>query len=142
MRKRQWSKRTWVLEVRRGLVESDLSDIGDALIGELLSGSPTGRDGVWPAEPVRDLLEDIESRPMEDGLVAGAMTNRGLTTHGILEGGGQERALAGRYREMVAKIDTKWLRTAGALRRLADHYEQEGRWRDDQAEQRADSDYL
>ena len=132
----------WVLEVRRGLVESDLSDIGDALLGEVLSGSPTGRDGVWPAEPVRDLLEDIESRHMEEGLIAGAITSRGMTTHGILEGGGQERALADRYHEMAAKIDTKWLRTASALRRLADHYEQKARRRDDQAQQRADADYL
>ena len=134
--------RRWVSEARRGLMESGLSDMGDAFVGELLSGSPTGRDGVWPAEPVRNLLEEIESQPMEDGLMSGALTRRGMTTHGLLEGGEQERGLAGLYREMAAKIDTKWLRAADVLRRMADHYEEEGRQRDDQAERRADSDYV
>ena len=131
---------SWVLVVRRGLVERNLSEIGDALLGELLSGSPTGRDGVWPAEPVRGLLEDIESRHIEDGLIAGAMTSRGMTTHGILEGGEQERGLAGLYREMASKIDTRWLRTAEVLRRLADHYDEQARRRDEQAERLADFD--
>ena len=131
--------RNWVLEVRRELTERGLSDMGDAFVGELLSGSPTGHDGVWPAEPVRDLLEDIESQPMEDGLMSGAMNSRGRTTHGILEGGGQEKGLAGLYRETAEKIDTRWLRAADALRRLADHYDEEARYRDEITERRADS---
>jgi len=130
--------RNWVYEVRQGLKEHGVTDLGDAFIGELLSGSPTGGDGVWPAEPVRDLLEDIQSRSMEEGLMAGAMSDRGRTTHGILEGGGQERGLAGLYRKMAAKIDTRWLRTAGVLRRLADNYEEEAHNREETVEGRAD----
>ncbi|MCY4620482.1 MAG: hypothetical protein OXD34_01405 [bacterium] len=134
--------RDWVLEVRRELAKRGLSDMGDGLIGQLLSGSPTGQDGVWPAEPVRDLIEYIESRHMEDGLVSGAMNNRGRTTHGILEGGEQERGLAGLYQEMAGKIDTRWLRAANVLRRLADNYEEEALRREGIVERRADLDFV
>lgn len=72
---------SWVVRARRGLSERDRSAIGDHLIGEVLSGSPTGADGVWPAEPVRDLLEEIESEHLEDGLASGGVIARGMTTH-------------------------------------------------------------
>lgn len=134
--------RSWILEARRGLAERGLSEMGDAYLGEMLSGSPTGQDGVWPAEPVRDVLESAGSRPMEDGLVSGAMSNRGRTSHGILEGGGQERGLAALYREMAAKIDTRWLRTARVLRQLAALYEEVALRREEIVERRADLDYV
>jgi len=41
--------------------------IGDRCIGKLLSHSPTGNDGVWPHETVRDILERYESRGIEVG---------------------------------------------------------------------------
>lgn len=132
--------RSWVLEVCRGLTERGLSGIGGVFVGELLSGSPTGKDGVWPAEPVRDLVEALESEHLEDGFVSGAVTSRGRTAHLTLEGGEQERGLAGLYREVASKIDTRSLRTAGVLRRLADHYEEEARRRDEQAERFGDLD--
>ena len=134
------SLRSWVHKARRRLQQRGMSYLGDSFIGELLSGSPTGRDGAWPAEPVRELLEEIESRPMEEGLMAGAINARGTTTHGILEGGGQERALRDRYRAMAAKTDTRWLRTSRVLRQLADHYHGQALYRDEIAQGRADSD--
>ena len=139
----EWSidiLKNWLGETQRLLKERDRSDIGDMFIGEMLSGSPTGNDGAWPAEPVRDLLEALESEHLEDGLVSGAVTSRGRTAHRMLEGGEQERGLGGLYREMASKIETRWLRSAEVLRRLADHYEEEARQRDEQAERLADFD--
>ena len=132
--------KSWVREARRRLRERDRSDIGDMLIGELLSGSPTGTDGTWPAEPIRELVEALDSERLEDGLVSGAVTSRGRTAHRMLEGGEQERGLGGLYREMASKIETRWLRSAEVLRRLADYYEEEARQRDEQAERLADFD--
>ena len=123
-----------MVRARRGLSERDRSAIGDHLIGEVLSGSPTGADGVWPAEPVRDLLEEIESEHLEDGLASGGVIVRGMTTHEILEGGRQERGLAALYREMAAKIVIRWPRTARVLRLLAEHYDAEADHRDATAE--------
>ncbi len=130
----------WVREARRVLVQWGRSEMGDAFIGEMLSGSPTGIDGVWPAEPVRVLIECLESEDMEDGLISGAVSSRGMITHRVLEGGEQERGLAGLFREMASKVDTRWLRTARVLRRLADHYDEHARRRDEQAERLADFD--
>ena len=130
----------WIREARRLLRTRNRSDMGHAFIGEMLSGSPTGKDGVWPAEPVRVLVECLENEDLEDGLVSGAVTGRGRTAHRVLEGGEQEKGLAGLYREMASKIDTRWLRTAEVLRRLADHYDEQARQRDEQAERLADMD--
>jgi len=42
------------------------------------SGSPPGADGIWPAEAIRDFLEDLESESLEQGLEI----SRGVTSHG------------------------------------------------------------
>ncbi|MYB45869.1 MAG: hypothetical protein F4X74_13140 [Acidimicrobiia bacterium] len=51
------------------------------------------------------------------------------------------RGLAGIARWLTT-IDTRWLRTADVLRRLADHYEEEARNRKVIVDRRADMDYF
>jgi len=46
----------WVNEVRRMLEEADRKKIGDDQIGNYLSNSPNGSDGVWPHETIRDVM--------------------------------------------------------------------------------------
>jgi hypothetical protein len=49
----------WVREARLQLADLDRADIGDEQIGQVLSASPKGSDGLWLAEPVRDLIETV-----------------------------------------------------------------------------------
>jgi excisionase family DNA binding protein len=130
----------WVKAARLALSEADRSDIGDELIGEAFAHSPTGDDGVWPAEPVRDLLEGIGSRELENGIVLGKLNSRGFTTRGIYEGGHQERQLAQQYREWSKITRARWPRTGRLLRDLAESYERQARREDLEAELDADSD--
>lgn len=132
--------RAWVLEARRLLRERGRSGVGDLYIGELLSGAPPGSDGIWPAEPVRDLLEELASEGVEQGVATGRLNSREVTVRHRLEGGVQERELAGRYSDWAHKVEARWPSTGRVLRQMADSYEWEARRHDDEAEALSDQD--
>ena len=102
---------TWVNEARRLCRERSREDIGDQQIGQMLANAPIGDDGVWPCEPVRDLLDSLASRHV--GIfVIGKSNLRGVTSRGVFDGGGQERSLADRCLDDAARIAAKWPFTA------------------------------
>jgi hypothetical protein len=116
--------RDWVIEARRLLAESGRASVGDLSIGEVLAYAPPGSDGLWPAEPVRDLIEDLESPDFERGLRNGKFNSRGLVTWSPDGGGVQERGLAAQFRAWAERVADGWPRTAAVLRQLADHYDE------------------
>ncbi len=122
--------RLWARRARHLLADRDRIDIGDQQIGQMLSGSPKGSDGVWPAEVVRELIEDIGSQQLELGFVIGIEGGRGVTVRGPYDGGDQERKLAAQYRDWSTAIINVWPRTGMALRIVAEHYEREARRED------------
>ena len=126
----------WVLEARRICEERDRGVIGDEQIGEVLANSPTGSDGIWPCEPVRDLLENVRSTELVRGIVTGRVNQRGATSRRAGEGGDQERELVDSYRSDAMRVLVKWPFTAKLLNDLADFYDRDARWHDDIAEQR------
>lgn len=124
----------WVNEARRLCQERGRGSIGDSFIGKLLAKAPTGEDGVWPCEPVRELLDSTIGTEIGNGFVVGTHNLRGVTTRGAFDGGDQERALADKYVEWASAIVSKWPHTAGLLRRIADSYQREAQMNDQQAE--------
>jgi hypothetical protein len=86
----------WVKRVREACAELGRLDVADTCLGELLSNTPMGKDGAWPCEPVRDVMEDIHSKKMMNGAHTGLYNSRGVVCRG--EGGNQERELAEKYR--------------------------------------------
>ena len=130
--------RRWVTAARLLLSESDRADIGDEVIGQAFAHSPLGEDGVWPAEPIRDMLENIGSRDLENGLVIGRLNSRGVTSRGVYDGGDQERALASTYRGGSTSTKGTWPRTSRVLREIAESYERDAAREDLQAELDAD----
>ena len=114
---------TWVNEARRMCRERDRKDIGDQQIGQVLANAPAGEDGIWPCEPVRDLLDDLGSYHIGIGFTMGKNNLRGVTTRGVFDGGAQEKSLADKYRQDAAKIGARWPYTAQLLRELATSYE-------------------
>ena len=87
----------WIAIVRQSSVELSRGDIADICIGRLLSCAPIGKDGVWPCEPVRDVMEEIQSESLMQGAQTGVYNSRGVHWRG--EGGDQERELAEKYRQ-------------------------------------------
>ncbi len=86
----------WIQAVRRACTELSRSDVADSSIGTLLSHAPLGKDGVWPCESVRQVMEKIQSEPIIAGARTGRFNSRGAHWRG--EGGIDERQLAEEYR--------------------------------------------
>jgi hypothetical protein len=125
--------RNWVLRAREEIRVRG-REVGDLLIGHVLRYAPAGADGIWPAEPVRDLIEELESDPLERGLWTEIHNSRGVTTRGVTEGGGQERTIAEQFRHWAEALEGRWFRTAALLRSVAESYEGDARWEDTDAE--------
>jgi hypothetical protein len=87
----------WMATVREACAELSRANVADVCIGKILSGAPIGTDGVWPCEPVREVMEEIQSESLMNGAHTGVYNSRGL--HGRGDGGNQERELAEKYRK-------------------------------------------
>jgi hypothetical protein len=87
----------WVAAVRQTSAELSRADIADLCIGKMLANAAEGKDGVWPCEPVRQVMEDIQSESMMQGAHTSVYNSRGVHWRG--EGGNQERELAEKYRK-------------------------------------------
>ncbi len=132
--------KAWVREARLMFADNDRADIGDEQIGQVLSASPPGADGVWPAEPVRDIIETIGSRSLETGIHVGIVNARGVTSRGPYDGGQQERVLAADYRRWAGETAVDWPRTSRVLRGIAGDYDRDARREDARAELSADTE--
>ena len=126
--------REWVDRARRLVAEGGRGAIGDDVIGRVLSGSPSGQDGAWPVEAIRDVIENVRSRDLESGFEVGTFNSRGVVTKNPAEGGEQERQLTKRYEKHAKAVRDRWPRTAAMLRRIAERYRAEARREDDQSE--------
>lgn len=130
----------WINGVRTRLNADGNERDYDGQIGGVLASSPDGKDGMWPAEELRDILESLRNPKLEAGLFRGRLNRRGVTIRGIFEGGMQETSLAARYREDARRMNAQWPRTAAILNSLAEDYEREALREDTEAEQWGDQD--
>jgi hypothetical protein len=130
--------RAWVERARALLQASGHGRVGDYMIGQLLSGSPPGPDGAWPHPAVRDLIEQISSADLEQGIEHGRYNSRGVVTKSLYEGGHQERQIAEDYERDAQTVADRWPRTAAMLRRMAALYREEAAREDREAELRQD----
>lgn len=113
----------WITTVRQRCAELGRIEAADARIGKVLSLGPVGKDGIWPCEAVRDVMEDIQSEFMTAGARTGVYNARGAHWRG--EGGGQERELAARYRKWSEALQISHpfvaARLLGGLAKMYDH---------------------
>lgn len=127
----------WIKEARALAKAVGRQDIADSKIGQMLSASPNGADGNWPAEPVRDALDLFRSKPMLEGFRIGKANRRGVTTRMPGDGGILERNEAEKYRGWAKAIAFEHPYTARALNELADDYERQAE-REDEDTERSD----
>ncbi len=115
--------KTWVTETRALCLELGRAAIGDQKIGQVLSAAPVGADGVWPCEPVRDVLEDVASREIAIGMGVAVYNARGM--HGIWEEAADERDLAAKYRAWARKLAFGHPYVATLVEEIAARYDHE-----------------
>ncbi|MDE0231070.1 MAG: hypothetical protein OXN93_02165 [bacterium] len=125
----------WVDRVRRLLAESDRAGVGDGRIGAALAATPPGVDGEWPAPPVRDLIEQLNSDDIDSGIEIAMYNQRGVTSRSPTEGGDQERDLAETYRQKSQRFNG-WPRLSAIFISLANSYEFDSARHDRSAETR------
>lgn len=125
--KRAVTLKGWVQKVQE-LCEQECRSAADYHIGKLLSRAPKGKDGVWPCEPVREVLDDILNENVLEGFQIGRHNLRGV--HERAEGGTQERELSQQYEEWAKTCDYSYPKVATALRGLADDYKRDALWHD------------
>ena len=123
----------WIQEARTLAKAVGREDIADSRIGNMLSASPMGSDGYWPAEPVREAIDLFRSKPMIEGFQIGKFNRRGPTSRMPRDGGELERQEAAQYRTWAKAIAYDHPHAARALDTLADGYEEEARWHDEDA---------
>jgi hypothetical protein len=70
----------WIKEARALAKAAGREDIADSRIGNMLSASPMGSDGNWPAEAVREVIDLFRSKAMIEGFQIGKSNRRGVTT--------------------------------------------------------------
>lgn len=125
----------WVSAARSRLTEDARLGPGDSEIGKILAYAPADVDTMFPPRAVRDLLEDVRSDALEEGLTLGVPNKRGVTSRRLLDGGKQEWDLAAQLR-VQEEAATPWPRTRKLLRMLAEQYERDARREDEESERR------
>lgn len=120
----------WVREARRLLSEASRLGIGDEHIGRVLRYGPPPEGDKWPCEPIRDLIEAINSDQLDGGVLVEIYNSRGTTSRGPTEGGAQERALVEQYQRYARFAAASWPRTADLLNSVARSYAADARRND------------
>jgi addiction module HigA family antidote len=120
--------RAWLAEARASCEAYGRAEIGDQIIGRLLSADRPGNDGVWPSEAIREVLEEIRSEDIARGMAQGVYNSRGF--HFRAPGGGQERALAEKYRTWSRELTFEYPYVAKVVEQIARGYDDEAGWHD------------
>lgn len=122
----------WTSTVRKLCAELGRQEVGDLSLGKLFAEAPKGTDGVWPCEPVRQVLEQIQSEKISHGITMGLFNSRG--THMRGEGGDQERDIAKMYREWALALEFSYPFVASTvLKSMADRYDRDAQQEDTEA---------
>jgi hypothetical protein len=104
----------------------------DQHLGQILAHAPEDPDGVWPCRAVAALLDRPGFDEVRLGFRTGIYNSRGAVWRGHDEGGEQERALAEKYRKHADRLAIDFPRVAATLRELAETYERQARWADEE----------
>ena len=107
-------------------------EVGDQHIGQLLSKAPADENGNWPGLPVCEVMEEVASDQIGRGFSIGLYHARGVQLRE--RDGAQEHGLAVTYRRRANKLEFGYPHVSAILKRIADEYEAEANWWDDEAE--------
>jgi hypothetical protein len=126
----------WVKQAREACLACGRSAIGDRKIGKILAYAPADSNCIWPDVAVRELIEEIASRDLEDGIHIGLPDEQDVRWRSLSEGGKQERELAETYSQYATAVADEYPRTASLLRRIAHSYTADAHQEDLRAELR------
>ena len=123
--------RAWVKQSQSLCAQYGRAEIGDQKIGEILSAPIIGKDGIWPCEEVRKILEECGTSEVTEGFQIGVYNSRGVHARG--DGGGQERTLAEKYRAWARQLAFEYPYVATVVEGIAQRYDRQAAWEDSEA---------
>jgi hypothetical protein len=111
----------WIDSARRLLSDADRAEVGDQVIGRMLFRFPEDpADNVWPHIGLRQLLERVKSKSIENGIALAASSSEGTSVREAFAGGQLERNLQKKWQDRFAKLDEKWTRARDVCIAIAD----------------------
>ncbi len=124
----------WINNVRTQCSSKNRIIGCDIEIGKILSHAPSGNDGVWPHESVRELIETVKSRKMESSIVIECYNHQGSSFGSLKDFTEKESEHAEIYKKQADKIKLSWPRTSALLMKIAYDYESSAKmvYRDDE----------
>lgn len=125
------SLRQWITEARRLCAEHGRADIGDQLIGQLLSKAPSDADGLWPCRAVCEVMESVAAEHIGRGFHVGVINARGV--HMRRPGGDQERELAAKYRSRAQHLAHDYPYVSSVVESIASSYDRDAEREDAEA---------
>lgn len=114
----------WFADVNELAKSNGYTLANDIVLGQILSFAPVGRDGIWPAECVRQVFETSASETLEQHFITGKHNQRGV--HNVT-GGREEEKLADKYASIADKLQLLYPRTSAIIRQLSEDYRAEAR---------------
>lgn len=114
--------RDWVSSAQTYADASNYRRAFAICLGRLLSYAPSGDDGIFPHEIVRNYFEENQSSLVADHFVIGKLNQRGVH---FVTAGMEEKRMAEEYQSSADKLEVFYPQTAIILRKLANHYERE-----------------
>ena len=122
----------WVSEAREKCALAGNGGIANYHVAAVLSRAPVDADGIWPHSAVRQIIEDLASDELDDGIRQSRVNSLGWQSRN--EGSHAERAIAAKYRDGERQLGIGWPRTSRLLGRLKGDFEDWARYwdRDDE----------
>ena len=118
--------REWVNEVRLLCSQHAREDIGDYVLGVLLAKFPSEKDGVWPCMPVRQIIEEIASKNISDGIISGICDSNGCMPENMRID--QENGYARQYRKWSTQLAYEYPYVSSLLEQIAFFYEKNAKF--------------
>lgn len=129
--------KSWIDKARYLCAQEDRQEVVDIYIGQVLAYSVSEQEGIWPSETVCRLIDEIQSKDLDDGFFCNINKKRGTVIKSPFEGGEQEMCLSNKYKQYANKWTSRYPRTAKILLKIAQSYENEARCEDQKAERRS-----
>lgn len=109
----------WISEFKSRLEYQEQTSLFYYKLGKLFACSPTGSDGVFPHEAIRDKIEELGNDELIESFAIAIINKRGVY---MVTGGKDEFKLGQKYAEISKKLSIRYPKTARIFRIISNNY--------------------
>ncbi len=109
----------WISEFKSRLEYQKQTSLLYGKLGKLFACSPTGSDGVFPHETIRDKIEELGNEELIESFALAIINRRGVY---MVTGGKDEFKMGQKYAEISKKLSIRYPKTARIFRIISNNY--------------------